>query len=56
MSSSLVTIEFIASGGETLLRFTEHTAYLDGVDGAASRRSGSVTLLEALAKELAMYG
>ena len=33
-------------------RFTEHTAFLDGKDGSAERRQGSIELLEALAREL----
>lgn len=52
MSSSLATIEFVASGSTTLLRFTEHTAFVDGNDGSTERREGSVGLLEALAREL----
>jgi uncharacterized protein YndB with AHSA1/START domain len=53
LSSSLSTIELIASGSGTRLRFTEHTAFLDGTDGSAERREGSLGLLEALARELA---
>jgi uncharacterized protein YndB with AHSA1/START domain len=52
MSSSLSTIELVASGSGTTLRVTEHTAFLDGTDGSAERREGSLGLLEALAKEL----
>jgi uncharacterized protein YndB with AHSA1/START domain len=53
MSSSLTTIELLpAKAGGTLLRFTEHTAYLDGNDGSAGRREGSQQLLERLASEL----
>lgn len=52
MSSSLVTIELAPSGSSTTLRFIEHTAFVDGQDGSAARREGSVGLLEALAKEL----
>jgi hypothetical protein len=37
---------------DTLLRYTEHTAFVDGNDGSAGRREGSLGLLEALAKEL----
>jgi uncharacterized protein YndB with AHSA1/START domain len=33
-------------------RFTEHTAFVDGNDGGAARREGSLGLLEALAREL----
>jgi uncharacterized protein YndB with AHSA1/START domain len=52
MSSSLSTIELVPSGAETLLRYTEHTAFLDGKDASAGRREGSVGMLEALAREL----
>ena len=52
MSSSLSTIELVPVSAGTMLRFTEHTAFVDGNDGSASRREGSRGLLEALAKEL----
>lgn len=52
LSSSLSTIELVPASSGTLLRFTEHTAFLDGNDGSASRREGSMGLLEALAREL----
>lgn len=52
LSSSLITNELVASGGGTVLRFTEHTAFLDGNDGSASRREGSIGLLARLAEEL----
>ena len=52
LSSSLSTIELVPKGAGTLLRFTEHTAYLDGKDGTADRKRGSAGLLEALAREL----
>ncbi len=52
LSSSLATIEIISENSGTRLRFTEHTAFLDGKDGSGSRREGSVGLLERLAKEL----
>jgi len=52
MSSSLSTIELAAAKAGTLLRFTEHIAFLDGNDASAGRREGSVALLEALAKHL----
>jgi uncharacterized protein YndB with AHSA1/START domain len=55
MSSSLATIELVPAGSGTLLRFTEHTAFVDGNDGSAGRREGSIGLLEALAKELATH-
>jgi uncharacterized protein YndB with AHSA1/START domain len=52
LSSSLGTMEFIATDGGTRLRMTEHTAYLDGKDGGKGRREGTLELLEALAREL----
>lgn len=55
LSSSLGTIELLPVAGGTLLRLTEHTAYLDGNDGSADRRAGSLALLEALATYLAHH-
>lgn len=52
LSSSLATMELVPTGSETLLRFTEHTAFVDGNDGSVGRREGTLDLLEALAKEL----
>ena len=52
MSSSLGTMELVPVPSGTLLRLTEHTAFVDGNDGSASRREGSIGLLEALAHEL----
>jgi uncharacterized protein YndB with AHSA1/START domain len=52
MSSSLGAMELVPAAKGTLLRFTEHTAYVDGQDGSEGRRQGSAELLEALAKEL----
>jgi uncharacterized protein YndB with AHSA1/START domain len=56
MSSSLGVAEFVPSGTSTLLRLTEHTAFVDGKDGSVARREGSLGLLEALAKELEAHG
>ena len=39
----------------TLLRVTEHTAFLDGKDGSEDRRRGSLELFEALARELDLH-
>jgi uncharacterized protein YndB with AHSA1/START domain len=52
MSSSMGTMELLSTPSGTCLHFTEHTAYLDGHDGSAARREGSLGLLEALAREL----
>lgn len=53
MSSSLATVELMPDDDGTLLRFTEHVAFVDGNDNGESRREGSRQLLEALAQELA---
>jgi uncharacterized protein YndB with AHSA1/START domain len=55
LSGSLASMEMVQRGGETLLRVTEHTAFLDGNDGSADRREGTMALLEALARELAAH-
>lgn len=55
MSSSLGTMELSTAGSGTLLRYTEHTAYVDGKDGGEDRRAGTRELLEALARELAEH-
>lgn len=52
MSSSLGCIEISSVSGGALLRLTEHTAFVDGNDGSAARREGTLELLETLAKEL----
>jgi len=52
LSSSLCAIELSDVPGGTKFTFTEHTAYLNGEDGTASRREGTRQLNEALAKEL----
>jgi uncharacterized protein YndB with AHSA1/START domain len=52
MSSSLGTMEFMPGAGGTRLRFTENSAFVDGNDGSAGRREGSVGMLEKLAEEL----
>lgn len=52
MSSSLGCMEFSKVSGGTQLLFTEHTAFVDGNDGSAARREGSLGLLESLALEL----
>jgi uncharacterized protein YndB with AHSA1/START domain len=52
LSSSLGTIELIPAGSGTVLRYTEHTAFVDGNDGSEARREGSIALLGALDREL----
>ena len=56
MSSSLGTVELVPAGAGTLVRYTENTAFVDGNDGSAARREGSIGLLEALARELEAHG
>jgi uncharacterized protein YndB with AHSA1/START domain len=51
-SAALTTVELAAVGGGTRLRLTEQVAFLDGVDGAASRRSGWGALLDRLGETL----
>jgi uncharacterized protein YndB with AHSA1/START domain len=52
MSSSLGTVELRAAKGGTRLKYTEHTAYVDGKDGGDARREGTVGLLDRLGREL----
>ncbi len=52
MSAALTTVELAADGGGTRLLLTEQVAFLDGVDGAASRRSGWGALLDRLGDAL----
>jgi uncharacterized protein YndB with AHSA1/START domain len=47
-SAALTTVELAADGVGTRLLLTEQVAFLDGVDGAASRRSGWGALLDRL--------
>lgn len=54
ISASLVTVEFVAAGAGTLMRFTEQAALLDG-SGAQGRRIGTEAGLDRLA-ELARAG
>lgn len=55
LSASLSSIELVPVRGGTQLRFTEHTAFLDGNDDSPSRREGSIQLFEALARELELH-
>jgi len=52
MSAALTAVELAAEGGGTRLLLTEHVAFLNGVDGAASRRSGWGALLDRLGDAL----
>jgi uncharacterized protein YndB with AHSA1/START domain len=51
-SAALTTVELAADGGGTRLLLTEQVAFLDGVDGTASRRSGWGALLDRLGDAL----
>jgi uncharacterized protein YndB with AHSA1/START domain len=52
ISVSLATVELTATESGTHLVFTEQGAYLDGLDSAESRRTGTSTQLDALANVL----
>jgi len=52
MSAALTTVELAPNGGGTRLLLTEQVAFLDGADGAASRRSGWGALLDRLGDTL----
>ena len=51
-SVSLGTLELSATGDRTTLVYTETTTYLNGENGGKDRKTGSVQLFEALAREL----
>jgi uncharacterized protein YndB with AHSA1/START domain len=52
ISVSLGTVELTPDGNGTRLTYTEQGAFLDGLDSAAQRRSGTGALFDALGKEL----
>jgi uncharacterized protein YndB with AHSA1/START domain len=52
VSAALTTVELAADGRGTRLLLTEQVAFLDGVDGTASRRSGWGALLDRLGEAL----
>jgi uncharacterized protein YndB with AHSA1/START domain len=52
VSVSLATVELRPTGGGTHLTYTEHGAFLDGLDEPALREQGTIGLLEALEQEL----
>ena len=54
VSVSLASVEFrpAAGGSGTQLTYTEHGAFLDGLDDPALREQGTIGLLDALAIEL----
>ena len=51
-SAALTTVELAASRGGTRLLLTEQVAFLDGVDGTASRQRGWGALLDRLGDAL----
>jgi uncharacterized protein YndB with AHSA1/START domain len=53
ISVSLGTVELELEGSGTRLTYTEQGAYLDGLDSAEQRESGTGGLLDALGAELA---
>ena len=53
ISVSLGTVELEPEGDGTRLTYTEQGAYLDGLDSADQRESGTGGLLDALGAELA---
>jgi uncharacterized protein YndB with AHSA1/START domain len=52
ISVSLGTVELRPEGEGTQLTYTEQGAFLDGLDSAAQRQSGTGALFDALGKEL----
>ncbi|HYJ74315.1 MAG TPA: SRPBCC family protein [Kineosporiaceae bacterium] len=52
ISVSVATVELSATPAGTRLVYTEQGAFLDGLDDAASRRSGTTAQLDALATVL----
>lgn len=51
LSASLATVTFAAQGDATRMIFTEHGAFFDGNDDAASRRKGMEWLFDHLDKQ-----
>lgn len=52
ISSSLSTVELVAVGDKTLLKFTEQGAFYAGADGPDIRQQGWQFLLERLSQDL----
>ena len=53
ISVSLASVQFEAKGTGTLLTYTEHGAFLDGLETAAQREHGTGELLDKLGEALA---
>jgi uncharacterized protein YndB with AHSA1/START domain len=52
VSVSLATVELRAAGSGTQLTYTEHGAFLDGLDDPALREQGTIGLLDELGRWL----
>jgi uncharacterized protein YndB with AHSA1/START domain len=52
VSVSLATVELRATGSGTQLTYTEHGAFLDGLDDPALREQGTIGLLDELGRWL----
>jgi uncharacterized protein YndB with AHSA1/START domain len=53
MSVSLTTVEMVPEQDGTKLTYTEHGAFLDGIDKPEAREEGTIWLLDNLGKYLA---
>ena len=53
MSVSVTTVELLADGGRTHLRYTEQGVFLDGADTPAAREHGTAEILDKLGEALA---
>ena len=56
ISVSLGTVELAAAGDGTKLTYTDHGAYLDGLDTPEEREHGTIELLDALGRTLTGAG
>ncbi|MBL8642632.1 MAG: SRPBCC domain-containing protein, partial [Rhodospirillaceae bacterium] len=54
-SVSLATVEFKVAAKGTQVLFTEQGAYFEGADGTEMRKAGWISLVDALARELAAH-
>ena len=55
ISVSLASVELAPHDGGTKLKFTEHGAFLDGLDSVASREGGTASLLDKLGQQLGAH-
>jgi len=56
MSVSVTTVELIAAGAGTHLRYTEQGVFLDGLDRAELREHGTAEMLDKLGEAIAASG